>query len=160
LGGGGGTEDDLTGNWEFTTADGTFAGSFDTAAIFLDTSIWGSGGQMLVMVGFPNMSADTAISLLFYLPTGTIVPGTTYTTEVIPPANASIFAFNFTTGNGDPIYQAIPGGATGSNITFTIDTYDTSTHVVTGKFSGTAEDIDGNPDITVTGGTFSVKVDQ
>jgi|SRR6478736_1056198 len=160
LGGGGGdtTEDDLTGNWQFTTADGTFSGSFDTAAIFLDTSIWGSGGQMLEMVGFS--SPDTAISLLFYLPTGAIVPGTTYATDSIPPSHASIFAFNHTTGNGDPIYQAIPGGATGSYISFIIDSYDTSTHIVTGKFSGIAEDANGDANVTVTNGSFSVKVDQ
>src|SRR6478736_5939953 len=35
LGGGGSTgDDDLNGSWQFTTGDGTFTGTFDTAAIF------------------------------------------------------------------------------------------------------------------------------
>jgi hypothetical protein len=158
----GGDPDDFSGNWQFATdSGGFFAGTFDTAVIIKDSTIWGSGGQMLYMGGFTNASTDSAITLIIYLPNGVIAPGT-YNNQLNPPANGSLFAFNFTTGNGDPIYEAIPSSSTPiGDVTITISSYDNSTHVVTGTFSGTAEDdaYDGKT-IGIVNGNFTATVTQ
>lgn len=148
---------DLEGSWQFTTGDGTFSGLFDTAVIIKDSAIWGTGQQMLYLVGFTKGSTDSAISLYMYLPTGVIAPGS-YSTQSVPPANASLFAFNFTTGNGDAIYEALPASTSGSNVTINIISYDNATHIVTGTFDGIADDINGNADVDVTNGSFTATV--
>lgn len=158
LGGGPIEEDDLTGNWAFTTADGTFTGFFDTAAIFVDTTVWLSGDKMLVLAGPVSSLGDSILSLVMYLPNGVITPGTTYKTSLLPPEHAAIFAFSVAT-TGDGIYVAVPDSVN-SEVTVNIDTYDTNTQIVTGTFSGTALDEDLAPNVTVTSGSFSVKVDQ
>ncbi len=150
----------LNDTWQFTTGDGTFQGTFDTATIIKDTTVWGSGGQMLYLEGFKTNSNDTAIALYFYLPTGAIAPGS-YSTLSVPPANASIFAFidfDLITGDGTPIYEGVPSAVPGSNVTMTIDSYDDATHIVKGTFSGTAFDKNENPVINVTNGSFTATV--
>ena len=157
-----GGDPDGGGNWQFATdSGGLFAGTFDTAVIIKDSTIWGSGGKMLYMGGFTNASTDSAITLIMYLPTGVITPGT-YNNKSAPPSNASLFAFNYTTGNGDPIYEAIPSSSpTLGNVTITITSYNSTTHVVTGTFAGTAEDdaYDGKT-IGILNGDFTATVTQ
>jgi hypothetical protein len=162
LGGGGGidTTGDLSGSWQFSNdSGGVFQGAFDTAVILIDTTIWGSGGKMLYMVGFPTNSPDTAITLIMYLPTGVITPGA-YNTQFVPPANAAIFAFNFTTGAGDAIYEAFPDlPSPPAGVTITISSYDNTTHTVTGTFSGTADDAAYTPaTIGILNGSFTAVV--
>ena len=112
---------------------------------------------MLVMAGYINNSVDTAITLIAYLPSGVITPGA-YSTQLLPPANAAIFGFNFTS-SGDPIYDAVPdNNTTVSNITINIASYDAVTNIVTGTFSGIADDSSGNPVVNLTSGTFTAKV--
>ncbi len=155
-----GTGGDTNGQWQFTTADGTFQGTFDTAVIIKDSAIWGTGGQMLYLEGFNNASIDTAINLYLYLPTGAVVPGS-YTTQSMPPANASLFAFidfDIITGNGVPIYEALPATTNGTNVTVNITAYDNTTHIATGTFSGVSEDASGNAVVNVTNGSFTATV--
>jgi len=155
-----GTGSDFEGNWQFTTADGTFSGSFDTAVIITDSAIWGTGDKMLYMNGFKTNSVDSAIDMYVYLPTGAIVPGT-YTSQSLPPSNSCLFgfiAFDLNTGVGTPIYQALPADTNGTNLTINIISYDAVTHVVTGTFSGTAGDVNDTANATVTNGNFTATV--
>lgn len=158
----GGDPDGGSGNWQFATdSGGFFVGTFDTAVVIKDSTVWGTGGKMLFMGGFTSASTDSAITLIIYLPNGVIAPGT-YNNRSNPPLNASLFAFNFTTGNGDPIYEAIPSSSpTPGDVTITIISYDSATHVVTGTFSGTAEDDAYNGrTIGIINGNFTVTVTQ
>lgn len=159
-----GDPDSGSGNWQFATdSGGFFAGTIDTAAIVKDSLIWGTGNKMLFLEGFTNASTDSAISLIMYLPNGIITPGT-YSSQSVPPSNASLFGFNFTIvngGSGDPIYEALPASTTGSNITITITDYNSTTHVVKGNFSGTAEDdAYENATIGIINGNFTATVAQ
>lgn len=150
------------GTWQFTTDSGqSFQGTFYSASIEKDSLIWGTGNQMLLLQGYTSASTDSAITLILYLPNGVITPGT-YSSQSLPPSNASLFAFNFTIvngGSGDPIYEALPASTTGSNITITIADYNSATHIVTGTFSGTAED-DAYEDATIgiQNGSFTTTV--
>jgi len=161
LGGGGDTTQvpvDSTG-WQFTTGDGTFNGSIDSVAIVPDTAVWNFGGQMLFIQGYTTASADSAIVLYIYLPNGVIETGT-YSTQSLPPAKAAVFAFvdfDQVTGIGDPVYQAIPG-TSGSNITVNITSYDSSTGMIKGNFSGKAGDLNNVANVDVTNGSFAAKV--
>ena len=159
LGGGGDTTNpgNTTSAWQFTTTAGTFSGTFDTAVIAVDTTIWQSGGQMLVLQGKTN-TTDSLIAFYVYLPTGVIVPGS-YPTESLPPSNASLFAFiDFSVDpvNGTPIYASLPGDTAG-NVTVDITSYDNATQIVKGTFAGKTEDKNGNK-IDVSNGSFTAIV--
>lgn len=145
--------------WQFTTSDGTFTGIFDSASIEDDKDVWRSGGKMLVLEGSTTNAPDSVIALYVFLPTGAIVPGS-YTTLAIPPANAALFAFiDFTVDddNGTPIYTALPISTTGSNVTVNIISYDNATNIVTGKFTGEADNKAG-ASTGVTNGSFTATV--
>lgn len=156
----GGADTTATGNvgsWQFTTTEGTFNGTFYAATVIQDTFVWNSGGKMLAMAGFTKSTTDSAITLIAYLPESVIETGV-YKTDSVPPANAAVFAFNYTTGNGDPIYEAFDGTPIDSDVSVTISSYDDATHVVTGTFSGTAENVTTGAAIQVTNGSFSATV--
>lgn len=162
LGGGGDTTDIPidSNSWKFTTADGTFEGTFGTAVIMSDSSAWATGGQMLYMDGFTSTSIDTAIALYLFLPTGVITPGS-YSTQSFPPANSALFAFidfDLDTGDGEPIYQALPNSIPGSNVIISITSYDDATRIVKGTFSGTAENQAGDATVNIINGSFTAKV--
>jgi hypothetical protein len=153
----GGGVPDSTGaeDWKFTTGDGTFSGSIDTAFITIDTSVWRTGGQMLYIEGLTS-TGDTAFHTLLYLPTNVITIGT-YSTQAVPPENAAIFAFNLSS-NGNPIYDGVPDSTSASNVTFNVTSYDNSTHIIQGTFSGIANNSSGNAVVNVTNGSFVTKV--
>jgi hypothetical protein len=146
---------DTTANWQFTTGDGTFSGSIDTAFITVDTSIWRTGGNMLFIEGFTS-TRDTVFHIITYLPTNVITTGS-YSTQAVPPENAAIFGFNLVS-NGAPIYDGIPDSSSASNVTFIITSYDNSTHILEGTFSGTANNSSGDAVVSVTNGSFVAKV--
>lgn len=151
---------DLDGSWQFTTGDGTFSGSFDTAFIETDTTIWGTGGKMLTLQGFKSPSLDTVIELHLYLPTDTIQVGA-YNTTDLPPNNSAFFAlvdYDLNTGIGTPIYQALPNDTAATIITFNITSYDSITHIVSGTFLGTAGDVNDDPIVNVVNGSFTATV--
>lgn len=159
LGGGGDTTNPQNNNaWQFTTSAGTFSGVFDTAVITLDTTIWQSGGQMLVLQGLKTNTTDSLIAFYVYLPTGAIVPGS-YATQSLPPSNASLFAFiDFSADpvNGTPIYASFPGDAT-ANVIVNIVSFDNATQIVKGTFAGKTEDENGNK-VDVSNGSFTATV--
>lgn len=154
-----GTGDPDSGNqWQFTTADGTFHGTFNKAVIAKDTSIWMSGGQMLYLQGFTSSSTDTALTLIIYLQTGAIPTTITqFNTQAVPQGNAAIFGFNFTQ-TGNVIYDAVPNNSSSSNITIEITSYDSSTGIVKGTISGLANDNNGTADVNISNGSFTAKV--
>ncbi len=147
---------DAVGAWQFTTADGTFSGSIDTASIGIDSSIWKSGGKMLYIQGFTS-TKDTTFHIITYLPSGSIATGS-YTTQAVPPNAAGIFAYTLSS-SGEVIYDALPdNNATASNVTINITSYDNTTNIIKGTFSGTADDSGGNATVNITNGSFTAKL--
>lgn len=154
-----GTGDPDSGNqWQFTTADGTFSGTFDTATIATDTVIWRTGRKMLYLQGFTKSSTDTALTLIMYLQTGSIPQLTTqFNTQAVPQGTAAIFGFNLTQ-TGNAIYYAIPDNSSLSDIIITITSYNPISGVVTGTISGKANDTNGDADVDVSNGSFTATV--
>ncbi|MBS1744960.1 MAG: hypothetical protein JST21_02195 [Bacteroidetes bacterium] len=149
-----------SGNWQFTTDDGTFSGSVDTAFIESDSAIWGTGGKMLTLQGLKTPSNDTVLELHFYLPTGSIQTGA-YNTTDLPPSNSGFFAlvhYDLSTGIGTPVYQALPNDTAATIITLTINTYDPITHIISGTFLGTAGDANDDPNVNVINGSYTATV--
>jgi len=146
---------DTTAYWHFTTGDGTFGGSIDTAFITVDTSVWKTGGNMLFIEGFTS-TGDTAFHIITYLPTNVITTGS-YSTQAIPPENSAIFDFSLS-ASGNTIYDGVPDNSSASNVTFIITSYDSTTHIIQGTFSGTANDANGDAVVSVSNGSFWAKV--
>ncbi len=140
-GGGGGTDSLAMDTWKFTASAtndyyGDAMGLFST--ILLNT---------LQVSGF-TASSDASFQIAVNFPTPVITPGT-YTTGF-----TNIFSFVSIT-NGI-IYHA--DASTGTDVvTIEITGYDDVTKVVTGSFSGTAQDASGNS-VPITKGAFKTVV--
>ncbi len=148
-GGGGGGINDTTNlsdtAWQFSQGVNKYNGIFDQAFV-VDTL----GGTYMVLIGLTAETGDTAFVLSVPTVSGVITPGTytTLTTSVFylqdlftgPPA---IFSANFLTA---PDF-----------ITINILSYDASTKIVTGNFSGTAKDAAGNS-VPISSGSFKALI--
>ena len=148
LGGGGGTVTDPNSNdsaWKFTGPVGSYHGPVDTA--FTSDTL---GVHYLNIIGFTSATGDTAWQVGVAFSSTNVTPGS-YSSK-----SFALFRFTDAT-NGNVIYSADP--TTTANVTtiITINTYDATTKVVTGTFSGTAADSGGNV-VTITGGAFTAKV--
>ncbi|MEO8710676.1 MAG: hypothetical protein ABI405_01065 [Parafilimonas sp.] len=144
------------GNWQFTTDSSLFAkGTFDSVAFSQDPLL---GGSILAMAGYTS-NHDSVISLIVHFPSNTIDTGTYYTQ--ISAGNitsASIFAFGLVS-TGNAIYDALDNPGDGSNVGITISNYNSSTHEITGTFSGIAIDEPYYPaTIGITNGNFTATV--
>ena len=148
LGGGGGIDDTTNFSdtaWQFSQGLNKYNGIFDQAFV-VDTL----GGSYMVLIGSTAETGDTAFVLSVPTLVGVITPGTytTLTTSVFylqdlfagPPA---IFSANFLTA---PDF-----------ITINILSYNASTKIVTGNFSGTAKDAAGNS-VPITSGSFKALI--
>jgi hypothetical protein len=129
--------------WRFTSDSLSFNGPFDSAFVGVDTT----GSTYLALFGSTASTGDSLFTAFILLPNGVITPGT-YNTNA---GSAIIFSIGTTV-----IYQAHPLTAN-ANTTITIISYDSTSKIVTGSFSGTAQDASGLP-VNITNGTFKVKV--
>lgn len=133
--------------WSFTT-DSIHNGPFDSAYLGTDTT----GQVYLALYGSTAVPTDSSLFYLdILLPNDSIATGT-YNTNTgsriffdNSPAYDSVFVYY-----ADNITNTV-------NTTITISSYDSTTRIATGTFSGTAIDPLGNP-ITITNGRFKVKV--
>lgn len=143
---GGGTTNPNTSDsaWTFTGPVGSYNGPIDSAFTY-DSS----GIHYMVLLG-SNKAHDTAWQVGVAFTGGAITPGE-YSSK-----SSSLFGFNNAV-TGDTIYLAYPLTPT-VETKITIVSYDTSTRIVTGTYSGTARDSGGNS-VSITAGTFKAKVD-
>ena len=154
--GGSNSNTDSLGTWEFSTdSGGYFHGFVNFAAVAIDSTVWRTNGKLLAITGL-TQTKDSVLTLIAYLPGGVITPGN-YNSQLDPPDSASIFGFNFVS-TGDPIYDAVSGQP--SNVTLTISSYDSNTHLITGTFSGPAIDAvySTEPIINIVNGKFTATV--
>ena len=127
--------------WKFTSPAGNFHGSIDTAYTFDSL-----GTKNLAIIG--RNKGDSTFFVGSILATGAIATGTYNTSSL------AVFGFNDVAQN--TIYAANPRTA-GVNTAITITSYNTTTKVLTGTFTGNALDALGRT-VTVTLGSFTVRV--
>lgn len=129
--------------WQFSTDNATYSGLIDSAFIY-DTS----GAKFLTLYGY-TASGDSAFVTSMLLPTGEITPGN-YSTKT-----SAILYFENLADTTD-IYKADPG-TTNVETTITITSYDSSSNIIEGTFSGQALDTSQNV-VNIINGKFKAKV--
>jgi hypothetical protein len=144
LNGGGGTVTNPNTSdtaWKFTGPVGSYNGVIDTAYTFDSL-----GTFNLAIIGHNAGDSIFVIGVTF---SGNTIATGTYSSSFDA-------LFGFTTGSGTIIYSAYPG-LTGVNIVVNITSYDATTKIITGTFTGTAKDASGNA-VSITLGSFTAKV--
>jgi hypothetical protein len=132
--------------WKFSVDSATtFNGPIDSAFL-KDTTF----GTFLVLIGSTVATGDSAFVLSVPTNGGVITPGT-YTTDT----TSVFYLYDLTTGAY--IYSANFSTAPGASVSITVVSYDPVTKIVTGTFTGTAQDASGNP-VTIINGSFKAKV--
>lgn len=137
--------------WQFNQGTAFFHGPFYDV---FDTTINNTYG--FVFLGFTPTSGDTVIQFGTFSTTAAITPGTTFNSK------DSYAAFYYTDfrrhdSTGDKIYSADYSNRTTANTAITISSFNTTTRVVTGTFTGTATNAAGTA-VPITNGKFTAKV--
>jgi hypothetical protein len=139
-GGGGGINPNLSDTaWQFTEGTKIFKGFFDTVYTQTATGV----GTVLSLEGYTSTNYDTAMYIDILLPGSTVQPGTYFT---ISTAGFAVEKDTTTLYEADPTTQ-------GTNMQIVITSYDSTTKIVIGTFSGTAKTSTGAV-VTITNGRF------
>lgn len=143
LGGGGTTANPNQSDtaWKFTSPAGSYHGVIDTAY-----TIDSAGVLYLYITG------TTAGDSIFYAGVGFsngVITAGSYSTS-------SSALFRFTDSSNNAIYAADPT-VTSANTVITITSYNSTTNIVTGTFTGTAQNSSGTAQ-NITLGTFTAKL--
>ncbi len=133
--------------WQFTGGTNSFKGPFADA---FDTTVNNAYG--IVLLGYTPATGDTTMQLGVFFSGGKIQTGT-YNTS-------SFGAFYFTdyrdTANPAKIYTA-DFTTPAVNTAITISSYDSTTGIIKGTFTGNANNVTNNP-APITNGRFTAKV--
>lgn len=143
---GGGTTADKDNAWSFNHGKAFTEGSIDLASSTANPL--GGSGSILALTGLNLPGADSALSIFLVLPGSTITPGTYKTNQ----GNTTLFSLN-NTATGDPIYTSNSTTAD-AVITVVIVSYDASSKIVTGTFSGNVMNEAGGGKVAITNGKF------
>lgn len=127
------------GTWKFTSGATTYEGNTFDAEVVTDNNI-----TYLVVTGLSN-SATGAIGLTMGVNGGSAITTGLYSGSVITGKFAGF------TYSGSAVW--IAGAGTGASVNITLTTYNTTTGLVEGTFSGNAKDVSGAI-VPITGGTF------
>jgi hypothetical protein len=133
--------------WHFTQGSKSFNGPFYDV---FDTTINNTYG--VVFIGYTPSTGDTTLYFGTFF-TGTTIQTGTYSTQ-------NFAAFNFTdyrdTAHPAQIYTANLN-TQAANTQLTISSYDPTTKIITGTFTGTAMNASNSP-VPITNGRFKAKV--
>ena len=143
--GGGSTGSDTA--WHFSEGTKYFHGSIDTAFTF-DTRVQGQSFKILQIQG--STAHDSVLLIGFTILGGVITPGT-YNTNTF-----ALFRFLGSYNDNDTVYSANPLIPT-VNTQIVVTSYNATTKIITGTFSGTAKDKNKN-NITITAGKYEAKL--
>ena len=145
--GGGSNNPTANGTWEFATdSGGYFHGNILYADLKPDSVYWNTivppsvtGGTVLRIQG-PTPVGDTSYFIYVLFPGNVIIPGT-YQTQFTGTDILGKALFAFAVFNADnSIYDALPDRSEPqTNVNITVN-YDAATKIVSGTFSGTAND--------------------
>lgn len=147
---GGGTIADNDNAWSFNHGKAFTEGSIDLAIV--NANPLGGSGSILALTGRNLQNGDSALSILLVLPGSTITPGTFKTNQ----GNTTLFSLN-STNTGDPIYTS-NNTTPDAVITVVIVSYDASSKIVTGTFSGNVMNEAGGGKVAITNGKFRAVV--
>jgi hypothetical protein len=144
------SENDSDTAWQFSAGGKNYNGPFFDV---FDTTVNNVKG--LIFLGYTPVTGDTTIQFGAFSPTGTFAANSNYSSK------GGVAAFYFTDyatdTTGANIYKAIPPSATTpvpvEDLKLTILTFNTTTMVVTGTFSGTALNAVGVA-VPITNGRF------
>lgn len=131
--------------WSFSEGSKRFNGYIDSAYVD-DTTV---GVRALILVGPTAATSDSVFLAVIALPP-TGIPTGTYTTT----SSALYYFYNH--NNSSDIYSA-DQTTSGATITYTISSYNTTTRIVQGTFTGTAHTASGGT-VQITNGRFRAKV--
>lgn len=145
----GGTIADKDNAWSFNHGRAFTEGSIDLAIV--NANPLGSG-SLLALTGRNLQNGDSALSIFLLLPGSTITPGTYKTNQ----GNTTLFSLN-NTSTGDPIYTS-NNTTPDAVITVIIVSYDASSKIITGTFSGNVMNEAGGGKVAVTNGKFRAVV--
>lgn len=152
--------------WQFTAYGKTYSGPM----LAPKDSLYGSNGingEIFSMTGAAKVGGldSGVLTILISNVTGSISTGNYPTNVAIASVGTTVtkvaqFSYGFAeeignTGNYDSAYIASPGFGTTLNIN--ISTYNSSTNVIQGSFSGTAQDINNNF-LNISNGSFTSKI--
>lgn len=143
--GGGGVNPNLSDTaWKFTDASLSFNGPIDSAIV---QNIFGI--NYLIIEGSTKATGDSTLIIGIALATPSILTGT-YS------ASTGASGIDFSDALGATIYEA-DNTVVGSNLTIIITSYDATTKIVQGTFSGNVNKV-GTGIIPLTNGKFKAKV--
>lgn len=145
-GGGGSTSPDSA--WSFNEGSLFLFGRVDTAFLATTAGV----GTVLNIWGSTYHTGDSLLSIYVDMPGSTIQPGTYFTSS-----NAHFF-FAFNGGNPLPFYSAEPT-TNNAVLSIVITSYNSTTRVVQGTFSGNAQGSLGTH-VPITNGKFRATVTQ
>jgi hypothetical protein len=141
---------DPTAAWQFFDGTKHFKGSFYDVYDSTQAGV----GYLLVFVGITS-TKDTVLNFQVYFPEGKIQPGT-YNTG-LPIIGTTLYVTD-ASNRANPVYLYIAESRTiGVSTRFEISSYDPVTRIVTGTFSGTAENSLNAP-VSISRGRFTAKV--
>ena len=133
--------------WSFLFDTTTYNGPFDSAYLGIDSA----GAIYLALYGSTAITTDSSLfDMAVLLPNGVIETGT-YNTN-----SGSRILFDDNPSDSSFVYYADKTTGT-ANTVITIESYDSTSNIATGIFSGTAIDPYGNL-VTINNGRFKVKV--
>jgi hypothetical protein len=127
--------------WKFTGPSGSYQGPVDTA--YTKDSL---GIHYLYIAG--HNTGDSILYMGVAFSGGVIATGSY--------SSSSSALFRFTDSGGTTIYTADPT-VSGVNTVITISSYNATTNIVTGTFTGTANNASGTA-VNITQGSFTIKV--
>jgi len=143
---GGGTNSDTA--WHFSESGRYFHGAIDTAFTF-DTTVQGQSFKILQIQG--STAGDSVLLIGFTIVGGVITPGV-YTTNTF-----ALFRFLGSYDDNDTVYSANPLIPM-VNTLIVVTSYNATTKIIQGSFSGTAKDKNKNT-VTISAGKFEAKLD-
>jgi hypothetical protein len=143
---GGGT--DSVGTWEFDTDNGHFYGTIDTTLI-QDTL----GNSYLYLLG-RTAGSDSTFAIIITFPNFTITAGN-YNVQDPAPA---FTGFELNDPADNPIYVDITDPTSQTSGSVIVSSYDDATKIISGTFSGLANDSAGNAVINIKNGKFTATV--
>ena len=143
---GGGT--DSVGTWEFYTDSGYFHGNIDTT--FIQDTL---GNSYLYLLG-TTAETDSLFYIIITFPNSTITPGTYNIQDTAP----TFTGFELHDPLDNPIYVDITDPTSQTNGSVVVSSYDAATKIISGTFSGLANDSVGNAVINIKNGKFTATV--
>lgn len=140
--------------WVFSDGSKTYAGTISSAFFFDDSTTVPEPTHYFKFSGYIPSGTDSTIDLTLKLPYAEAIPSGTYSTST----SAAIYFSLVNIDTAHIIYEA--SNNTPAQVTqITVSSYNSTTRIVEGTFSGNAKTASGGT-IAITNGRFKVKAER